>query len=54
MNIFKDLREDMNTSLNEVYKNTNTQWKKIMKTIHNRKIDVGSLKAKQTKIKVEM
>lgn len=47
MIIVKDLKEDMNKSLNEVYENT-------MKMIQDIKVEIETLKKIQTDIMVEM
>lgn len=38
MNTFKDLKEDINKSLKEVYENTKKLWNEIMKTVQDVKI----------------
>ena len=52
MNMFKDLKEDMNKSLNEVCENTKELLSKIMKAIKVVKLEIESLKKSQTEIKV--
>lgn len=44
MNMFKDLREGVNKSLHEIWKNTNKQWNEVMKTVQDLKVEMGSLK----------
>jgi hypothetical protein len=38
VNTFKDLKEDINKSLKEVYENTKKLWNEIMKTVQDVKI----------------
>lgn len=51
MNIFKDITEDKNKSINKIYENKNSP---MMKTVQEMKAEKESVKKAQTKRKLEM
>ena len=54
MNIFQDLREDINKSINEVSENTIKQQNKMKKGAQDMKVDRASLKKTKAEEKFKM
>lgn len=54
INMFKDIKEAMNKSLNEEQENTEKQLNEVLKTVQEMKVEIESLKKTKTETKQEM
>jgi hypothetical protein len=43
MNMIKDLKEDLNKSIDEIYENINKSWNEMEKTDYNMKVEMKLL-----------
>lgn len=53
MNTLKDLKEEINKSLNGVYENSKNLWNGVMTTVQNVKVETELLRKTQTERKLE-
>ena len=52
--MIKDLKEDLNKSIDEIYENINKSWNEMEKTDYNMKVEMELLMKIQTKGNLEM